>query len=245
MTRADYEEIAGWYDEAIRSGPLALFSDFAIRVVLDLVGEVRGRRVCDLACGQGILTRRLAELGAEVVGIDVSDGMLDLARCYDQEEPRGIMYMRGDAQELGEVEAAAFDGVVCNLALMDIPDLEATLLTVARILRPGGWFVFSITHPCFPTPSLGWTYRVDEVLAREIPDYFTEGFWRRDNPEGVRGRVGSHHRTLSTYVGAVVQAGLAIEHFVEPRAPEDLVERVPGYGEVPPFLAVGCVKPAV
>ena len=245
MTRAAYDDIAGWYDEAIRSGPLDLFSDFAIGVVLGLVGEVRGRGVCDLACGQGILRRRLAELGAEVIGIDASEGMLALARRYDGEEPRGIMYLRGDAQELGDVEVAAFDGVVCNLALMDIHDLEATLRTVACILRPGGWFVFSITHPCFPTPSLGWTCRVDEVSAREIPDYFTEGFWRRDNPEGVRGRVGSHHRTLSTYVGAVVRAGLTIERFVEPRATEDLVERVPGYGEVPPFLAVRCVKPTV
>lgn len=245
MTRADYDEIAGWYDEAIRNGPLALFSDFAIRVVLDLVGEAQGRRVCDLACGQGTLTRRLAEGGAAVVGIDVSGGMLDIARRYEQEEPRRVTYLRGDAQELGEVEDAAFDGVVCNLALMDIPDLEATLRTVARVLRPGGWFVFSITHPCFPTPSLGWTHRVDEELAKEIPNYFAEGFWRRDNPTGVRGKVGSHHRTMSTYVNTLARSGLSIERFAEPRAEGRLVERVPGYGEVPPFLVARCVKPAI
>ena len=244
MTRADYDEIADWYDEAVRSGSLALFHDFAIRVVLDLAGEANGRRVCDLACGQGIVSRRLADRGAMVVGVDVSGKMLDLARRYERDEPRGITYVCGDARMLGGVEDAAFDGVVCNLALMDIPDLAASLRTVARILRPRGWFVFSITHPCFPTPSLGWTRKVDEELAREIPDYFAEGFWRRDNPRGVRGKVGSHHRTLSTYVNALVGAGLTIERFAEPRATKDLVERAPGYGEVPPFLAARCVKPA-
>ncbi|MDP9409730.1 MAG: class I SAM-dependent methyltransferase [Actinomycetota bacterium] len=244
MTGSDYDEIAGWYDEAVRSGSLALFHEFVIPTLLDLAGETEGRRVCDLACGQGIVARRLADRGAAVVGVDVSEGMLDLARRYEREEPRGVTYARADARTLDGVEDAAFDGVVCNLALMDIPDLRATLRTVARVLRPEGWFVFSITHPCFPTPSLGWTRRVDEELAREIPDYFAEGFWRRENPEGVRGRVGSHHRTLSTYVDALVRAGLTIQRLVEPRATQDVAERVPGYGEVPPFLAVRCEKPA-
>ena len=242
MSRADYEAIAGWYDEAIRSGPLGLFGEFAIRTVLDLVGEVEGSRVCDLACGQGIVARRLAGLGATVVGVDVSEGMLDIARRYEQDEPRSIRCLRDDARALGRVEDAAFDGVVCNLALMDIPDLRPALEAVARVLRPGGWFVFSVTHPCFPTPSLGWARRADEELAREIPDYFAEGFWRRENAEGVRGKVGSHHRTLGTYVNALVWAGLAIDRFVEPRATGRLIERVPGYREVPPFLVVRCEK---
>jgi hypothetical protein len=83
---------------------------------------------------------------------------------------------------------------------------------------------------------------VDAELEREIPDYFAEGFWRRDNPTGVRGRVGSHHRTLNTYVNALISSGLRLEQIHEPRAPEDLVERVPGYREVPPFLALRCSK---
>ncbi len=244
MSRAAYDDIADWYDEALRSGPLGRFQELAISIVLDQVGEVTGCRVCDLACGQGILSRRLAGLGAVVVGADISEGMLDLARRYERDEPRRIDYVRGDAQSLPEFPDGTFDGLVCNLALMDIPDLEATLRTVARVLRPGGWFVFSITHPCFPTPSLGWTSRVDSELEPEIPDYFAEGFWRRANPEGVRGKVGSHHRTLSTYVNALAGAGLRIEHIDEPRAAGDLAKRIPGYLEVPPFLVARCKKDA-
>ena len=127
---------------------------------------------------------------------------------------------------------------------MDIDDVTACLGSVARVLRPEGWFVFSVTHPCFPTPSLGWG-RVDAELEREISDYFAEGFWRRDNPTGVRGRVGSHHRTLSTYVNALISSGLRLEQVYEPRTPDDLAERIPGYREVPPFLAARCSKDPV
>ena len=242
MSRAAYDDIADWYDEALRSGPLGRFQDLAISIILNLAGNVEDRRICDLACGQGILSRRLAGLGAVVVGVDISEGMLDLARRYERDEPRGVDYVRGDASSLPEFPDEAFDGLICNLALMDIPNLEATLDTVSRVLRPGGWFVFSITHQCFLTPSRGRTSRVDGELQPEIPDYFAEGFWRRANPEGVRGKVGSHHRILSTYVNTLAQAGLRIARLVEPRAVGDLVERIPGHLEVPPFLVARCTK---
>jgi ubiquinone/menaquinone biosynthesis C-methylase UbiE len=245
VDRAAYDEIADWYDEALRTGPLGRFQDFAISIVLDLAGEIEDLRLCDLACAQGILSRHLARLGAVVTGVDVSEKMLDLARRYQQGEPRRINYVRSDARSLPEVPDEAFEGLVCNLALMDIPDLEATLHTVARVLRPGGWFIFSITHPCFPTPSLGWTSRVDGDLEPEIPNYFAEGFWRRANPEGVRGKVGSHHRTMSTYLNALALSGLRIDHLVEPHATGVLVQQIPGYCEVPPFLVARCKRDVV
>jgi SAM-dependent methyltransferase len=140
------------------------------------------------------------------------------------------------------VKGAAFDGVVCNMALMDIADIVACLGSVSRVLRPEGWFVFFITHPCFPIPSLGWGQKVNAELEGEIPNHFAEGFWRRDNPTGVRGRVGSRHRTLGTYVNALISSGLRPEQIHEPRAPDDLAESVPGHREVPPFLAARCIK---
>src|SRR5215212_329700 len=60
MSRAAYDDIADWYDEALRSGPLGRFQDLAISIILNLAGNVEDRRICDLACGQGILSRRLA-----------------------------------------------------------------------------------------------------------------------------------------------------------------------------------------
>ena len=245
MTEGGYDEIAGWYDEAVRSGPLAPFHEWVVPIVLDLAGEVRGRRVCDLACGQGIVSRRLADRGAEVVGVDVSAGMLALARAYEDDGPRGVTYLRGDAQTLGDVADKSFDGVVCNMALMDIPDLAATLRTVSRILRPGGWFVFSAVHPVLQTPgSPRWVVEDGEIVGLQLRDYFAEGFWRRGNPEGVRGRVGAYHRTLSTYVDGLARAGLSIECLLEPRASGRFAESSPIYKDVPVVLVVRCSRPA-
>src|SRR5205823_2728230 len=141
----------------------------------------------------------LARRGAHMVGIDISPRLLGLAEQYEQAEPLGIVYRRDDAQRLAAVRDAAFDGVACHLALMDIPDLAATYQTVYRILRPDGWFVFAITHPCFQTPMSTWL-DVDGTASRLIRGYFNEGFWRSDNPNGVRGQVGAYHRSLGTYV---------------------------------------------
>jgi 2-polyprenyl-3-methyl-5-hydroxy-6-metoxy-1,4-benzoquinol methylase len=80
VDRAAYDEIADWYDEALCTGPLGRFQDLAISIVLDLAGEVEDLRLCDLACGQGILSWHLARLGAVVTGVDVSEKMPDLAR---------------------------------------------------------------------------------------------------------------------------------------------------------------------
>jgi SAM-dependent methyltransferase len=235
MTRtasfAAYDMIAEWYDESV--GTAGSSADPVVDVVLALAGEVAGLRVCDLACGQGLVARQLARRGAKVVGIDLSVRLLQIARGYEAVEPLGIVYVQGDAQALTALEDQSFDGLTCNLALMDIPDLPAALATVRRVLRPEGWFVFSITHPCFQLPR----GRVEgEDGAEDEPGYFSEGFWRSDYPEGVRGKVGAHHRTLSTYLNALGAASLALTRIVEPQP----VSGAPGTSPVPKFLIVRC-----
>jgi 2-polyprenyl-3-methyl-5-hydroxy-6-metoxy-1,4-benzoquinol methylase len=80
------------------------------------VGEVDGRRVCDLACGQGILARELDERGAALEGVDVFEKLLRIARRYEQKVPIGIHYLLDDARTLGRLESSVFDGVVCNMS---------------------------------------------------------------------------------------------------------------------------------
>jgi len=75
------------------------------------------------------------------------------------------------------------------MALMDIPDLTATVHTVARIVEPNGWFIFSILHPCYNTPPSG-ELATPDGWVRTVSRYFTEGYWRSEARTGPPGKVG-------------------------------------------------------
>ncbi len=234
---AAYDDIAEWYDAQVRGG--GLLHEMALPALFALVGDVRGQRLCDLACGQGVVARQLAARGARVIGVDLSARLLAIARRDEEAEALGIAYLCGDAQRLDVVGDGRFDGVVCNMALMDIADLAATARTVVRILRPDGWFVFVITHPLLDT-ALGREGVVrgsDGVSRRATRTYFAEGAWRSTNPDGVRGKVDAHHRTFGTYLNTLSEAGLRFERLLEPRPTDGLAERSPHLCDVPGILA--------
>jgi len=233
-----YDPIAAWYAESLRSG--SPVHAVAMPALLQLAGEVAGLAVCDLACGNGIASRELARRGASVIGIDLSSAMLEIARAEEENEPAGIRYVQGNIQHLPEIPTAAFDGAVCSLALMDIADLDAVLSEAARFVRPGGWLAATITHPCFQGPETRWTGKAGGVVKREVRGYFREGYWQSDNPHGVRGQVGAYHRTLSTFINALIRVGWIIEEMCEPQPQDEVAARVPGYAEVPVVLAVRC-----
>ena len=138
---AAYDEVADGYSRVLDPDGIGL----ADPVLTELVADVAGRDVLALACGQGQDARLLARLGATVTGIDVSGEMLRYARQHEVAAPRGITYVQGDAQDLAAFPDRSFDGVVCHMALMDIPALAPTIGAVARVLRDGGWFVFADT----------------------------------------------------------------------------------------------------
>jgi ubiquinone/menaquinone biosynthesis C-methylase UbiE len=234
-----YDEIAEWYDSWVGAGSTP--EDDFFLAVESLMGDVRGLRVCDLACGQGRVARYLASQGAQVVGVDVSAKMLEIARRYKAAESRGITYVQADVTRPDTVGVGTFDGVVCNMALMDVPDLESALQTISQILRAGGWFVFSILHPCY-NPARSGERATPQGVVRTVAGYFTEGYWRSDVRPGPPGKVGSYHRMLSTYVNALFAAGLTIEQMAEPPLTGRHAERRPVWTEVPGSLAVRCRK---
>ena len=177
-----------------------------------------------------------------MTGVDLAEQLLVLARRYEEREPLGIEYLQDDAQSPQTLTEASFDGTTCILALMTIPDLGAVFHTVRRILKPGGWFVFAITHPCFETPHAGWLSTDEGTVVRTVGGYFHECFWTSRNPGGVRGRVGEYHRMLSTYLNALIATGFALEHMRELAAIGKRVEQVPGEHEVPSLLFVRAHK---
>lgn len=194
-----YDDIAEWYDHWVGTHPM--HEDPFFPAVEAFMGEVAARRICDLACGQGRVARHLADLGAHVVGIDLSEKLLAIARRYEETAPRGIEYVQADAQNLDDKVLGLFDGVVCFMALMDIPDLASTLHSVARILRPAGWFVFAILHPCFHTSQSG-ERETAEGVVRTVSRYFVEGYWR-SNTVQIRRMTRQKRESTAKYKGGV------------------------------------------
>jgi 2-polyprenyl-3-methyl-5-hydroxy-6-metoxy-1,4-benzoquinol methylase len=210
--RARYDAVADWYPSWVGDGGGLI----AEGVGGLLPPTVRRSRVLDVACGHGRASRALARLGAVVVAVDISAQLVASGRATEAAQPLGIGYHVADIAALDQWwDGVPFDGAVCEMAFMDIDDLPGTLAAVAGTVRPGGWFVTSLVHPCFPGNEAG--------LSSWPPDhsYFAEGWWTSTahKPDGVRIRVGSSHRTLSTYLNALIDAGFSLELAVEPPAP--------------------------
>ncbi|HEX4207483.1 MAG TPA: class I SAM-dependent methyltransferase [Ktedonobacteraceae bacterium] len=242
-----YDNIAEWYDNWV--GTHSMHEDAFFPMVESLLGDVIGQRICDLACGQGRVARYLATQGAHVVGIDLSAKLLAIARHHEETNALGIEYLQADARSLDSEALGLFDAIVCFMALMDIADLTPTLHSVARILQPSGLFVFAILHPCFHTSRSG-EMDTPEGTVRTIGRYFIEGHWRSDTRPGPPGKVGAYHRTLSTYVNALTDAGLQLVHLSElgvtngntPDSPSLSHVSRPVWADVPAVLVASCRK---
>jgi ubiquinone/menaquinone biosynthesis C-methylase UbiE len=196
--RPAYDEVASAYSRVLDADGVGLDDP----LVTQLLGDIANQVVLSLACGQGQDARLLARLGARVTGIDLSAGMLRYAVKHETASPLGIAYVRGDAQTLTEFADSSFDGVLCHMALMDIPDLAATIQSVARVLRAGGWFVFSIVHPAYhPHVQILSDYLLDHSYSKQQPvDWLPKH---------------AYHRPLAAYVNELAQTGLRVERLIE------------------------------
>ncbi|WP_181799249.1 class I SAM-dependent methyltransferase [Kitasatospora acidiphila] len=234
-----WDSIADWYVDLLRAG--SALNDFNRDILLDqLPADLTDQRVLDLGCGEGIITRAVAARGAAVLGIDPSPRMIEHARSGGGVEPGSVAYSVDDACVLATVADDSMHWVIAGLALNNVPDLDAALLAVRRVLRPAGSLVFTVPHPCFEAPQASWTHdsraqAADGTARRVVGDYLAEGFWRSTNPEAVR-RAGNHHRTLTGYLRALLRHGYALEYAAEPSPTAAVAAQQPQRAGLPPFL---------
>jgi len=118
---------------------------------LALLPDVRGLAGLDIGCGEGHNTRLVAERGARVSAIDISEVFIRYAQQEEERAPLSIDYQIASAVALPFGDAV-FDFAVAFMSLMDVPETERVLAEAHRVLRPGGFLQFSIEHPCFATP---------------------------------------------------------------------------------------------
>ncbi|HEY8544950.1 MAG TPA: class I SAM-dependent methyltransferase [Acidimicrobiales bacterium] len=180
-----YDAWAERYDE-----PGNLLIGIEEPVVWSLLERRKPGPALDAACGTGRHTRRLVELGHDVVGVDLSPGMLRVAR---QAVP-AARFLEGDLRAL-PLGDARVDLVVCGLALAHPPSLVEPMAEIGRVLRPGGHAVLSVLHPF--QAHLGWHAPFSGA-------------------DGARGFVREHSHTHADYLAAFRAAGLRVDDCVEP-----------------------------
>lgn len=260
--RRRWDEAVKVWVEKVRSGSDVYREYMNGPAFRGMVGDVRGLRVLDLACGEGYWARVFAEVGADVVGIDFSEEMIRAAVDEEMREPLGIEYHVTDTADLEMFGEGAFDLVYSFMALMDIPGYESAIGEAARVLRDGGRFVAIFLHPCFSWARTrdgetvcDWESVVHDdggkdYLYLKIYDYFQRhqyGIQWRDEvyPEGFT--TTQFHRTLSDYVNALGDRGLYVTRMEEPspvsRGPE-VPERMMKLFRIPHSIIVEAKKVA-
>lgn len=217
---------------------------FEIPALTALLPELDGRAVLDLGCGTGERCVEYARRGAaKVVGIDISERMLAEARRKNS-HPR-VEYRRLPMEEIGTLDGP-FDVVASSLAIHYVADYAGVAAAVYGLLNPGGIFVFSQEHPmnsCF-TAGERWTKNEKgEKIFANISNYSVDG--ERETTWFVDG-VKKYHRTFSTVVNTLVEAGFAVEKLVEPVPTPEMAREYPDYADLlhkPDFLLVRVRKP--
>jgi SAM-dependent methyltransferase len=193
-------------------------------VLLDVLGDVRDLDVLDAGSGNGYLCRKLARAGARVVGVELSDRLVEIARRLEREEPVGVVYHRASISAMGEIPDACVDRVVSNYVLQDVRDLEGALAEIRRVLRSGGRFVCVVFHPCFGAGPAGWEKPMpDSPRPEDRTAFRVDGYFRRAPSYAQWGDLDpvlSFHRTLSDYWKALTGAGFVVEGIEEPSLAE-------------------------
>ena len=208
--------------------------------MLAMTGEVAGKSVLDLGCGEGGYARELARRGARVTGVDGSERLVEIARERTRADGLVVRFLRANANALDGLEAGAFDLVVAAMSLMDVADYPGAVREIARLLRTGGELVMSITHPCFSGPVAEWIRGREgapEVFA--VDRYFERIAWPSKIAARFREPVLRRHRPLEDYLAAPLACGLRLSDFREPSVTEEevgLSRRFEKLRRIPYFL---------
>jgi ubiquinone/menaquinone biosynthesis C-methylase UbiE len=239
----EWDEASKSWADFVRKGKDYYREEMNNPAAFRIIGNVKGKQLLDLSCGEGYNTRILAKKGARVIGVDFSEAMIKLARQSEKKHRLGIEYYVSDVADLKMLESKRFDLVTCFMALMDIERYEEAISEVARVLKENGRFVFSITHPCFEYggttdggPIAEWKCEEGKNAAEgkkmylEVRNYFSitkyEVCW--DMERLVKPfQTTSFHRTLTDYFRALHKSGLVVTRLVEPKPTSKGVSEYP------------------
>ena len=132
-----------WWDPNSEFKPLHDINPLRLGHIDRAVGGLSGKNVLDVGCGGGILAESMAEHGAEVMGIDLSEKALKVAKLHLMESGRTVDYRLVSAEALADAMPSTFDVVTCMELLEHVPDPQSTIKACATLVKPGGHVFFS------------------------------------------------------------------------------------------------------
>jgi ubiquinone/menaquinone biosynthesis C-methylase UbiE len=197
-------------------------------LILQMLGEVVNTTILDAGCGEGFLSRLMAERGASVTAVDYSRKLLEIAKERTGGDLR-IDYLHANLEHLDMLNDDTFDSVVSCVVIQDVPDDQAAIKEIYRVLRPGGTCILAISHPCFSSDG-GWVRdSTGKKLYWKIDNYFYErGFEIPLFPDSDTNPIG-FHRTLTSYYRTMVGAGFMVEDLMEPFPSQAAIEKHPKF----------------
>lgn len=212
--------------------------------LFSLLPELKGKTILDLGCGYGENCNKFVECGAEkVIGIDISEKMLEVAKSRNSNV--NIEYKNIPIEDINTLEPG-FNLVISSLAVHYVKDFSKLVLTVYDLLSENGMFIFSQENPlntCF-TNGDRWTRDTNgKKIYANISNYGLDG--KRES-KWIVDNVIKYHRTFSTIINSLTEAGFEIEKCIEPVATDEILEKHPEYIDLfhkPDFLLVKAIKP--
>jgi 2-polyprenyl-3-methyl-5-hydroxy-6-metoxy-1,4-benzoquinol methylase len=218
---SDWSHVADWYDQLIGEQGTSHQQKTIIPGVQRLLDLKPGQKVLDIACGQGVLCRALAQKGISAVGIDLADSLIDAAR-QRQTNPTLEQYHVVDARKLQTyqfISPGSFDAAVCILAIQNMTPLSPIWQGCRWALKPTGVLIIVLMHPCFRIPQKSsWQWdQTGQNQYRRIDSYLTSkktpiAMHPGSNPDQT---TLSFHRPLQAYINTLGSAGLWIDHIEE------------------------------
>jgi SAM-dependent methyltransferase len=221
-----WEANAQWWIDGFTAGADAEYEEQILPMAAEHLAGAR--RVLDVGTGEGQLSRLAVKGGAElVVGVDPTWAQVTVA----QERAGGPHYGRAEAATLPFPDET-FDTVVACLVFEHINQMEQAIAEVARVLEPGGRFLFFLNHPLLQTPGSGW---IDDQTLDPPEQYWRIGPYLIEDAslEEVEKDIYIPfiHRPLHRYVNALLEAGLTLRRMDEPAPPAGFVARAEEYAE--------------
>jgi ubiquinone/menaquinone biosynthesis C-methylase UbiE len=212
-----WQAVASWYDELLEEGTDTYQEKVIKPNLLRLLGDISGKKVLDLACGQGYFSRVMTVAGAKVVGVDLSPDLIALAK---EQSPKEIEFKISSADKLTAIAGGIFDVVTCVLAIQNIEQMSSAFAECARVLKPSGRLFLVLNHPTFRIPKKS-AWGVDEITCtqyRRIDAYMSESKTEIDmQPSNIGKKVTtvSFHRPLQVFFKALTKNGFTVTRLEE------------------------------